>query len=256
MAWVHVSVHLRPCQDLTWVGDRSQRHRRGGTRRAPRPDADEGVEQAPVCDHTVRAAEGLPEHHNLPIPPARTSLLLSMTAEQEPYLAVLKASYDYEPQPDAEDELAIKENQLLFLLERTDEECDYPFINPTDLLTLSADGGRSKSSLIRKRRIALLDSCLPHTLKWSVTPHRLEMQSTHVSATQAEPIHLVKVLYDYDATQATELSVKEDEILNVYDKDEEWLLVASQSEEGRVGYVPGNYVEEVSACSIRRTAMY
>ena len=47
-----------------------------------------------------------------------------MAAEQETYLAVLRASYDYDPQPDAEDEIAIKENQLLFLLERTDDECD------------------------------------------------------------------------------------------------------------------------------------
>jgi hypothetical protein len=37
------------------------------------------------------------------------------------YLAVLKAAYDYEPQSD--DEIAVKENQTLFLLERTDDEC-------------------------------------------------------------------------------------------------------------------------------------
>ena len=36
------------------------------------------------------------------------------------YLAVLKASYDYVPQSD--DEVAVKEDQLLFLLERTDDE--------------------------------------------------------------------------------------------------------------------------------------
>ena len=36
------------------------------------------------------------------------------------YLAVLKASYDYAPQ--SEDEIAIKEDQLLYLVERTDEE--------------------------------------------------------------------------------------------------------------------------------------
>lgn len=46
-----------------------------------------------------------------------------MATTSEHYLAILKASYEYEPQPDAEDELAIKENQLLFLLERTDDEC-------------------------------------------------------------------------------------------------------------------------------------
>lgn len=37
------------------------------------------------------------------------------------YLAVLKASYDYSPQSD--DEIAIKEDQILFLVERTDDEC-------------------------------------------------------------------------------------------------------------------------------------
>lgn len=37
------------------------------------------------------------------------------------YLAVLKASYDYDPQ--SEDEIAIKDGQILYLLERTDEEC-------------------------------------------------------------------------------------------------------------------------------------
>ena len=36
------------------------------------------------------------------------------------YLAVLKASYDYDPQ--SNDEIAIKDGQTLFLLERTDEE--------------------------------------------------------------------------------------------------------------------------------------
>lgn len=43
-----------------------------------------------------------------------------MTAEADDYLAVLKASYDYEPQ--SEDEIAIKENQILFLKERVDDE--------------------------------------------------------------------------------------------------------------------------------------
>lgn len=43
-----------------------------------------------------------------------------MAQSGEEYLAVLKASYDYEPQ--SEDELAIKENQIVFLLEKTDDE--------------------------------------------------------------------------------------------------------------------------------------
>lgn len=43
-----------------------------------------------------------------------------MAAESEEYLAVLKASYDYEPQ--SEDEIAMKEGQMLFLKEKVDEE--------------------------------------------------------------------------------------------------------------------------------------
>lgn len=55
----------------------------------------------------------------------------------------------------------------------------------------------------------------------------------------------MKALYDYDAANAGELTVKEDEILYVYDKDDAWLLVHSQKPGGRVGFVPETYVEEV-----------
>ena len=53
-----------------------------------------------------------------------------MSDDPETYLAVLKATYDYEPQPDADDELAIKEDQVLFLVERVDDELS---IHPFDL---------------------------------------------------------------------------------------------------------------------------
>ena len=57
---------------------------------------------------------------------------------------------------------------------------------------------------------------------------------------------MVKALYDYEAAQAGELSVTEDEILEVFSKEEDWLLVQSRKEGQAVGYVPGNYVEEVN----------
>ena len=44
-------------------------------------------------------------------------------ATQDPgsyYLAILKASYNFEPQ--SEDEIAIKKDQLLFLIEKVEEE--------------------------------------------------------------------------------------------------------------------------------------
>ena len=59
------------------------------------------------------------------------------------------------------------------------------------------------------------------------------------------PKSVVKVLYDYDATAPGELSVKEDEILRVFDQEDDWLLVSSESDEARVGFIPGNYVEDV-----------
>ena len=62
---------------------------------------------------------------------------------------------------------------------------------------------------------------------------------------QAEPKTIVKVLYEYEASAPGELSVKEDEILRVYDEEDDWLLVQSDKEEARIGFVPGNYVEEV-----------
>lgn len=32
----------------------------------------------------------------------------------------------------------------------------------------------------------------------------------------------------------------------MYEEDEEWLLVKADGEDGLVGYVPGNYVDQVS----------
>lgn len=42
------------------------------------------------------------------------------TTEPDKYQAVLKASYDYDPQ--SEDEIQMKEDQILLLIEKTDEE--------------------------------------------------------------------------------------------------------------------------------------
>ena len=64
---------------------------------------------------------------------------------------------------------------------------------------------------------------------------------------QAPHISVVKALYDYEAQQPGELNVHEDEVLYVFGKEEEWLLVQSQTGDKKVGYVPGNYVEEVRA---------
>lgn len=63
--------------------------------------------------------------------------------------------------------------------------------------------------------------------------------------TQAQPISTVKALYEYDANAEGELSLEEDEVLHLFAKDEDWFLVESQKEGGKIGYIPGNYVEDV-----------
>lgn len=55
-----------------------------------------------------------------------------MAAQSDEYLAVLKASYSYDPQ--SNDEIAIKEDQLLLLKERVDEELVSSISHPS-LLT-------------------------------------------------------------------------------------------------------------------------
>ena len=55
----------------------------------------------------------------------------------------------------------------------------------------------------------------------------------------------MKALYEYEANAEGELSLQEDEILEVYSKDDDWFLVQSRKEGGKIGYIPGNYVEEV-----------
>jgi hypothetical protein len=84
-----------------------------------------------------------------------------MATDPDPYLAVLKASYDYEPQSD--DEIAIKEDQLLFLIERVDDECvPRTHYSHTSNSPLTLVGGRSRSSPIpRVEKLPLALFLLP-----------------------------------------------------------------------------------------------
>ncbi|KAH8105008.1 hypothetical protein DFH11DRAFT_1883080 [Phellopilus nigrolimitatus] len=123
------------------------------------------------------------------------------------YLAVLKASYDYEPQ--SEDEIAIKEDQILFLIERTDE--DWWKVKTKDL-DESNEGGLVPAAYVEP----------------------------------AEHKSVVKALYDYDASAPGEISVKEDDVLVAFDNEEDWLLVQTDKDGGKAGFVPVNYVEETT----------
>lgn len=53
-------------------------------------------------------------------------------------------------------------------------------------------------------------------------------------------------MYDYEAAAPGELSVQEDDVLMLFDTEDDWILVQSSKAEGGAGYVPGNYVETMS----------
>ncbi|KAF9259485.1 hypothetical protein L218DRAFT_963517 [Marasmius fiardii PR-910] len=138
--------------------------------------------------------------------------------DSDEYLAVLKASYDYTPEKDADDEVAIKEGQILFLLERVDE----------DWWKVKIKG----------------DSQEQDTLSGLVPAAYVE---------QAEHTSLVKALFDYEASSAGELSIKEDETLLAFDTEDDWLLAQSTGEGGRAGFVPANYVETYTESEAHKT---
>lgn len=128
------------------------------------------------------------------------------------YLSLVKAVYDYTAT--SEDELTIKEDGLYFLLD--DSDPDWYKV-------------RAKSD----------DDDEPSGL----------VPSAYLE--EAAPISTAKALYDYAATGDGELTIAEDDALNVYEKDDEWWLVKNPTKHG-VGLVPGNYLEETvsSKCSI------
>lgn len=76
-----------------------------------------------------------------------------------------------------------------------------------------------------------------------MSPIRFTCTVCSTTHRQAEHNSVVKALYDYSATSVGELTVKEDDILLVFDTEEEWLLVQSAAEGGKAGFVPANYVE-------------
>ena len=74
---------------------------------------------------------------------------------------------------------------------------------------------------------------------------------------QAQPLSVVKAAYDYAATAPGELSVTDGQVLHVHERpaDDDWILVESKDPVSKdaagnaivgIGYVPANYVEEVS----------
>ncbi|KAK0230605.1 hypothetical protein IW262DRAFT_1523285 [Armillaria fumosa] len=131
-----------------------------------------------------------------------------MANDPDKYLAVLKAAYDYSPQ--SEDEIEIKEDQILFLKERVDDDW---------------------------WKVKVRGSSQDDDSPVGLVPAAYVEPADHTS--------VVKAVYDYTAAAPGEISMVEDEVLLVFDTEDEWLLVQSKTSD-KAGFVPANYVE---ACS-------
>ncbi|CAI4055051.1 hypothetical protein SKDZ_02G1000 [Saccharomyces kudriavzevii ZP591] len=131
------------------------------------------------------------------------------------FLGIYRAIYAYEPQ--TPEELAIEEDDLLYLLHKSDID---------DWWTV-------------KKRVIGSDSEEPVGL----------VPSTYIE--EAPILKKVRAIYDYEQVQNAdeELTFHENDVFDVLDdKDVDWLLVKS-TVSNEFGFIPGNYVEpeEVAA---------
>ncbi|KAI0204688.1 hypothetical protein F4808DRAFT_306911 [Astrocystis sublimbata] len=121
------------------------------------------------------------------------------------FLGVYKAIYDYAPQ--SEGELAIAEGDLLFVVEKSQED----------------DWWKAK----KKARGDDEDEPV------GLVPNNY--------VEEADPVGQARALYEYTRQTDEELSFPEDAALRVYDaSDPDWILVGYEKD---FGFVPANYIE-------------
>lgn len=126
------------------------------------------------------------------------------------YIGVYKALYDYTAQ--ADEELTIQENDLLYLLEKSDIDEWWK---------------------VKKRVIATGDEVVDE-------PSGL-VPSTYIE--EAPVIKTATALYDYEKQTDEELSFNENEKFYVYDlNDPDWILVGDLQKQ-KFGFVPSNYIQ-------------
>lgn len=121
------------------------------------------------------------------------------------FLTLVKALYDYVPQ--AEDEIAIQEDRLYFVLDNSDSDWFK--------VQLKSDNDDELSGLVPAAYVE-----------------------------EVPPIGTAVAQYDYTAAGEGELSITESQTLQVLEKDDDWWLVKTDADGGRVGLVPGNYLED------------
>eukprot|EP00833_Pecoramyces_ruminatium_P005818 jgi/Orpsp1_1/1179850/evm.model.c7180000071063.1 len=120
------------------------------------------------------------------------------------FVAIARALYDYDPQD--EGEIALKENDIVYIFEKDQEE--------------NAGWWRGKN------KEQLTEGLFP---------------SSYVE--ELPCISKGLALYSYESQNNEELTINEDEPLEIFEKDDEdWWLVKGAN--GLLGFVPATYVED------------
>jgi len=120
------------------------------------------------------------------------------------YITIARAIYDYEPQD--EGEIALKENEIVYIFEKDTEENEGWWRGKNKEQSTE---GLFPSSYVEEF------PCISQGL----------------------------ALYSYESQNNEELTINEDEPLEIFEKDDEdWWLVKNAN--GQLGFVPATYVEE------------
>ena len=138
------------------------------------------------------------------------------------FKGLYKAVYDYDPLPEnANEELAIKENDILYLINDVLEDGD-------------------EGWWLFKKRLVGADLEEPIGL---VPNNYIELLT--------DPIYKCRALYAYEDLQnvVEEIAFKENDIFEVFDdSDVDWLLVKTvreNIEDDEYGFIPSNYIEKL-----------
>ncbi|RXK37875.1 hypothetical protein M231_04874 [Tremella mesenterica] len=128
------------------------------------------------------------------------------------YVAVAKALYDYTAQ-DPETELSLKEDQIVYIIEKEDNDWWKAKLKETD-------GNQGAIGLIPQ---------------------------TYVE--EIPVLHTTRAIYAYESTSPEELSLDEDAVLHVYSIEDDWLLVRIDGASPKLGFVPRTYCEPFDEAS-------
>ncbi|KAL8849127.1 MAG: hypothetical protein Q9221_005896 [Calogaya cf. arnoldii] len=132
------------------------------------------------------------------------------------FVSICTALYNYVPQGD--NELALQEGDLVYVLEKSTEDDWWKAKKKA-----RPDEDEEPTGLIPNNYVE-----------------------------DARPSHHARALYDYDRQTDEELSFTDNSILSVYDtSDEDWTLVGL---DGEYGFAPANYIEITSTADSRSTS--